>query len=424
MGTFRVDRSESPPPPHRLPRNTKLLIAVRGLRSVGQGALVVDFALYLHALAWRGTQIGALLSAALLFNVVVTLVVGRVSDRFGRKAFLLAYEVVQLAAAGLALASSQGAFIAIATVIGGFGRGANGAAGPFGPVEQAWLGVGVAREERGNVYSLNSAVGLVGMGIGALLAALPSLWSGMLPGANAFRPLFGIVVLGSAGALVLLAFTREDRTRARLRGGSTPYGRAEPERRDRENGRLLFLVGLNALNGVAIGLVGSLLAYWFVLRYHVGPAAVAPVLAVSFIFAGLSSAIVGRLSRRFGSLPMTIVLRSLGLGFLVLTPLAPTFALAASCNVLRAMANQSTGGTRLALAIGLVGEERRGFAACLNAVSIAVPRALGPLAAGALFDAHQFVLPFMIAALFQAAYLVLLPRLFGASERIVSEGGV
>jgi len=43
---------------------TRRLLLMRTLRSVGQGVLVVDFALYLHALQWSGVAIGLVLTAA------------------------------------------------------------------------------------------------------------------------------------------------------------------------------------------------------------------------------------------------------------------------------------------------------------------------------------------------------------------------
>ena len=47
-------------------RTTRLLITTRFVRSVGQGALAVDFTLYLRALHWSAVAISAVLSAALL----------------------------------------------------------------------------------------------------------------------------------------------------------------------------------------------------------------------------------------------------------------------------------------------------------------------------------------------------------------------
>ena len=51
-------------------RTTRLLITTRFVRSIGQGALAVDFSLYLRALNWSAVAISAVLSAALLVGVV------------------------------------------------------------------------------------------------------------------------------------------------------------------------------------------------------------------------------------------------------------------------------------------------------------------------------------------------------------------
>ncbi|MBU2823124.1 MFS transporter, partial [Acidithiobacillus ferrooxidans] len=97
-------------------------MGARAARSVGQGALVVDFALYLHALHWSALAIGLLYSASLLVGAVATLLVGPLSDHFGAKGFLLGYEAVQLIAASIALSTAQPIWLTLAAVLGGFGR--------------------------------------------------------------------------------------------------------------------------------------------------------------------------------------------------------------------------------------------------------------------------------------------------------------
>jgi MFS family permease len=88
-------------------RAIRLLLATRFVRSIGQGALAVDFALYLRALGWSAVAISALLSAALMSGVVLTLFAGPLSDRGGRKRFLFAYEAAQAIAGAAALVSAQ-----------------------------------------------------------------------------------------------------------------------------------------------------------------------------------------------------------------------------------------------------------------------------------------------------------------------------
>ncbi|MFZ1869211.1 MAG: MFS transporter, partial [Steroidobacteraceae bacterium] len=116
-----------------LPPNVRRLLAARAARSLGQGAMVASFTLYLQALGFSGTAIGTVLMAGLLFGALLTLIIGPWSDRTSRRALLLGYEVTAALAALAAMLAPNLAVLIVAATIGGFGRGANGAAGPFSP---------------------------------------------------------------------------------------------------------------------------------------------------------------------------------------------------------------------------------------------------------------------------------------------------
>ena len=133
---------------YRLPfaLNVRLLLGARLARSIGQGVTVASFTLYLHALGYTGAAIGAVLMAGLAFGALLTAVVGPVSDRRGRRGLLLGYELAAALAALAAMLLPNEIVLIVAATVAGFGRGANGAAGPFAPVEQAWL----ARELEGD----------------------------------------------------------------------------------------------------------------------------------------------------------------------------------------------------------------------------------------------------------------------------------
>lgn len=180
----------------RLPRDTRLFMAARAARSLGQGALIVGFSLYLKALGWSAPAIGALFTGGLLVDAALAVTVGPFSDRLGRKRFLMAYEVAQAAAAMMALATRWSALLAVAAIVGGFGRGANGSSGPFSPVELSWLAQTLSSQSRGGVYSANMAIGFSGMGGGALLGASPAFFAHYVSGALAYRPLFLISLAG------------------------------------------------------------------------------------------------------------------------------------------------------------------------------------------------------------------------------------
>lgn len=398
----------------------RCLIGARTARSVGQGALVADFALYLHALGWSAVAIGGVFMAGLLTSSVFTLLLGPLSDRFGRRSFLLGYEVSQVIAAVAALLTANGAVLVAATVVGGFGRGAQGSPGPFAPVEQAWLAGEVAPRQRGAVFSLNAGLGFFGMAGGALLAMLPAVFGGTPVPGDAYRLLFGIVLLGSLVSIALLRRTRDAVPSPDADGvsGQAAEGGGTRQLQARENTLLLRLMGVNALNGLAIGLIGPMLAYWFLRRFGVGPAAIAPMMSLAFVATGLASLVSARLTRHLGVVGVVVWLRVIALLLLVPMALAPSFTWAAVLYVIRSALNRGTIGARQALGVSLVRARRRGLAVSLNNVSLLLPLAFGPLVAGLLFQAGLLLAPFFLAAGLQGVNLYLYQRLFRGHDPV------
>ena len=385
-------------------RTTRLLLATRFVRSIGQGALAVDFALYLRALDWSAVAISAVLSAALITGVVLTLIAGPLSDRGGRRRFLFAYEAAQTLAGVAALLSAQPLLLSAAAMVGGFGRGGNGGAGPFAPVEQAWLAQAVSPMRRGPVYSLNAALGFMGNAVGAILAAAPSGLHTVLPGALAYRPLF---LLSAAGSLLCCALIiRTPDSEARQPQAPTAPTHTHGVQR-RENRLVLRLMIANLMNGAGVGATGPLIAYWFAVRFGEGPGEIGPLMAGGFLMAAVASVATGWLSKWLGMVRAVIAMRLVGLALLIALPLSPNFGLAATLYILRAMFNRGTTGARSALSISIVRPHRRGFAASMANVSMQIPRSVSPILTGILFAANNLVLPFFIGAAFQGAYLAM-----------------
>jgi MFS family permease len=179
-----------------------------------------------------------------------------------------------------------------------------------------------------------------------------------------------------------------------------------------EDRRLRRLVSLTAVNGLAIGLTGPLIAYWFSLRFGVGPGLIAPMMAAGFALTAVSALVTGRLSRRLGLVRSVVWARSGALAGLVILPLVPVFWLASVVQVLRSALGRGSLGARQALVVSLVEDERRGLAVSVNAASFQLPQAVGPTVAGSLIGAGHLALPFYLGALLQAVYLVGYARLF------------
>jgi Arabinose efflux permease len=378
----------------------KRLMAARLARSLAQGALVVDFALYVTKLGWSATYLGVVFALAILVSVAITATIGPLSDRLGRKRFVLVYEAISIVAAVIGLTSQAPLLLAFAAIIGGFGRGANGSAGPFGPAEQSWLSGYVARRDFGSVLSINVAIGFGGMGLGALLAGTIGLG----------RDLFLLPLAASlvAGALLIITPDRVSRPEA-VRVNEAADAKAE-------NGLLWKLAGLNVLNGTGIGLSGPFMSWWFATKFHAPVSAVGPALAIALFAAAGASLTSGQLTRRLGTVRTVVLMRGIGLVSLFALPFAPSFAVATGIYAVRSAFNRGTAGARQAVALGIVRGDRRGLAASVNNVSVMVPRGIAPALAGVLFDSGLLAAPFLLAGVFQGVYLLLYPRVFAGHD--------
>jgi len=375
---------------------------------VWQGALVVDFALYLRALGWSAVLISTVLAMALLVGAVLTMLLGPLSDRFGRRRFLLAYDAAQGVAAAIAFITTAPGLLAAAAIVGGFGRGGSGAAGPFSPVEQAWLASCVPASRRGQFYSLNAAVGFLGMALGAVLAGLPQWTAGATPPADAYRPLFAATAVLSVVCFALVAAGKDARS-------DLAPGVAEPDRsveRQRENRMIRQLVIANSLNGIGLGLTGPLMSYWFALRFHHGPEAIGLMMAIGFVLAAGSSLFSGWLMRWTSVVRTVVAMRTAGLLLLLALPFASSFVLASVLYIGRTVLNRGTSGPRSAVNVGIVRPSRRGFSAASANVALQIPRAIGPVLAGFCYEIGLFAEPFLAAAVFQAAYVWIYDRSF------------
>lgn len=388
-----------------------LLIAARTSRSIGQGALSANFILELKRLGWSAPSIGLMLTGGILFSILATLVIGPASDRFGRKRFLLAYESLQLFCAIAGFMTEEGTpangVLGTIAIIGGFGQSTGGGAGAFSPVEQSWLARLLPEGERGPAFSINTALGFAGMAVGALTGLFPLVLPGASSPGGLARAVFLTVMAGAALALLLILFIPDKISTAVT---------VQPETLRQEWSLLRTMIGINALNGISLGLYAPLMAYWFSIRFHKGPDAIGIAMSGGYLLAAILSYLASHLSTRYGSVATVIAGRGTGLIFTFLIPLMPTFGWAVFAHILRVALNQSTIGARQAVSIGLVGEDRRGLAASLHNVSMQIPQSVGPIAGAALL-AHGFLgLPFFLGAVLQGAYLGLYYKAFSRHD--------
>ncbi len=363
------------------------LYAGRVLRSVSQGYLAIVVPLYLLSLGYSATAVGLLIAIGSGSGALLTLAVGALADRVGRKPILAAFGILT-ALAGVVFAL-QGNFIVLAiagalgTIGQGGGVGSGGAFGPYFVAEQALTAELAGDERRTAVFARLSLVGTVGSIFGAGLAVFPA------------RPLFWLTAaIGIALALVVLPI-KEQRTRA-IRARSKASLAPSTWKLIRR-----FML-TNATNGLAIGFLGPILVLWFHERFHVNADQIAVLYTTINLLSILSYLGVTRIVAAIGGAVRTVVaLRVFSCALLAVMPFAPSFAFAGAIYALRMLVNIVTFPVRQSYAMGIIPASERSRASALSNLPARVGSMGGPLVAGALIEHAWIGLPLEFASALQ-----------------------
>ena len=386
-----------------MPLVVRRILTARAVRCVAQGIFSVDFVLYLAALHWSAAAIGLTVSGITLGAAGLNLWGGTVTDRHGRRRYLLGYQVASIVLCAAIVVLQANWVLIAAAVLLGFGLGPNSALGPFAPAEQAWLAQNVAKAQRGRIFSLASAGGFIGMTVGSLMAAL-------VPDVG-YNLLFYTTIVMAAINFVQYAGLKEAPPEPVVDTGGGGERRAE-------NRNLMLLSIANGVAGLGMGLFAQILPYWLSIRYGVGAAAIGPVFAIGYLAAAFSSVLTGEASSRFGLVRAIVWARLLSILALIALPFMPTFSGAAVMYTLRSVLNRGTVGARQAFSVNLVRDGRRGLAGSLNNLSQRLPSAIGPAVAGWMIGLGLLSLPLLLAAGLQLVYVALFVRFFRNHDQL------
>jgi MFS family permease len=356
-----------------------VLLGVAFLNMMGFGVvlpLIPYFGASLHAEAW---QITALFSAYSLGQMFGEPLLGRLSDRIGRKP-VLAASLLSNVAAYIALALAPDIWTAtLVRLLAGFGAGNIS-------TTQGYVADVTPPEKRAG------RMGLIGAAFSFGFLGGPAV-GGLLAGAHPTHADFQLPLFLSAGLcatafLGVLAYLRESR------GPADP---AAPRPRFLTNigdavrnpvvSRVLLVTAIymGGFSGME-----STFALWAAAHFHWGPNAVGP----SFLAVGLTSAlfqglITGRLARWFGEanvLTVGILLFGSSLAAQILAEgelhrwwVVPAIMCFGATGMALAMPNIA------ALISRSVAPDRQGAMLGLNMASGSMARVFGPLIAGVLF---------------------------------------
>lgn len=396
-----------------LNRDLAWLFVLRVLRSISQGYLGIILPLYLVVLGYGAVALGILLGFSAVAAAGISMSVGMLADRFGRKNCLMAISVMLgIGAIAFAFAGSF-TWIVIFASIGSIGRGgalAGGAWGPFYPAVQALVAERTTDYNRTRVFGAFSFVGVMAAAAGTLLAGLPSVLHRMaaMPELETYRILFVFAgVLGFAMAFAVIP-VHEDHTAARHAqkiaasaavASNTPGLRLGLSPRSWQ--LIIRFMITNATNGLAIGMLGPFVVYWFYRRFGVGSAELAEAFFVLNVLSAIPYLMAGRIALMLGTVRSVVWTRGISTALLFMVVLMPTFVWAVALYGIRAIFNMLSIPVRQSYLMGVIPPAERSSASGFANFPSQVMSAVGPYIAG-LFMEHLYLsLPLEFAAVMQ-----------------------
>ncbi|HEU5345073.1 MAG TPA: MFS transporter [Ktedonobacterales bacterium] len=399
--------------PAWMTRDVSLVILARLFMSGARALAGIVTPIYLALIGFSALKLGWLFVAVAITSAIFTSAVGLLSDRIGRKPFLIALPLfAAIAAIVFAITRSVPLLFAFAA-LGSFGRGAGaggGSIGPYQPAEQALLAEAAPPRARNDVFGRMAFASSLGAVIGGgplatLPDLLPHLGMGGADGMAGYRAAF-IAMAGLASIAALLVIPIADHRPARPRDASgaargarswNPLRRISPVSWP----ILLRLWVTNSINGLAVGFFGPFITYWFFRRYGAGAALVGALFTAVNLAALASNLYAPRLAERLGLVRAIFWGRTLQAVLMIPMVLAPTFWLAGLFYLIRMQAQRIALPLRQSYVMAVVPTHERGTVAAFSNLPTQVTSAITPGIAGYLFDTVSLELPFEIGAALQ-----------------------
>jgi predicted MFS family arabinose efflux permease len=384
-------------------RNVAVLASARIPMSAARALAGIVVPIYLALIGFSAVELGELFLTAALASAVISGVSGPVSDRFGRRVFLIGVPMLTALAAVIFALTTRPALLFAGAALGAFGRGAGagaGAVGPYQPVESATVAESTAASWRNAAFGRLAAASSAGALAGGLLATLAGA-AHLPPGPAlaAYRPVFLVAAALAAAAGLLGLAVREPvqagRGAAPGAGGRTAGGIRFPRRSLPLLARLWVT---NLVNGAAVGMFGPFVTYWFFRRFGAGPAQLGVLYAVINAVTVVSGLAAAGVARRLGLLRAIVLIRGLQAALLVPMVMAPTFWLAGAVYLVRMGVQRIALPLRQSFVLAAADPGELASVAALSNVPSQLAMAGAPVATGYLFDEVSLALPFLAAA--------------------------
>jgi predicted MFS family arabinose efflux permease len=375
-------------------RDLRAILSVQALRAFAYGFASVVLGTALAGSGLSETRVGLVFTAMLVGNALVSIAVGALGDRLGRRR-LYSLLLALMGVAGSIYAFTHSFPLLVLVALTGTLSTDPNESGPITSIEQAMMASSPAAT-RARVFGRYNAVAYLAGAAGALAGGGPELLRRSLPSIPAGQRwllLFALVALAAVAISMRLSPAVESVHR--------PAGR--PLERSRSTvAKLAALFGLDAFAGGFV--VSTFVAFWFSRRFGTSAETIGAVLFGVGILQALSSILSGRLAGRIGLLNTMVFTHLPSNVMLALIPLMPSLGPAVVMLLLRSTLSQMDVPARQAYVVSMVDPAERTAAAAYTNTARYLVRPFGAASAGLVMQRVAIGAPFVIAGALKVVY--------------------
>jgi len=390
-------------------KSRRLLFFSNALISLPGGYAQVVLPIYLKLIGITAVLVGVLTTISLLATSVLLIPFGILSDRYGRRIFLISGGILAAASWGIMAFTTDLAFITVSRALVGIGSALTSA--PF----NAALADVTSDEDRTRTFGFSSFVSQIASTGGALISGLPEVLQARLQTdlTSSYRPLFLLASLLSLGTAALMLLFKEKRVKER---------KAE-KFRFRSMKKISSFALTRGLIGFGAGLVIPLFSLWFYLRFGVGVSVLGPLFAISNVTLAFAYLASGRLAATIGSVNSLIICQGLAIVLLAGIPELPSYAIVSVLYVARNFLMNMSQPLETSFLMSIVEPEERASASAMAGTASSITRAVSPSLGGYFMSSVSLSLPFYLTAALYATSTALFYAFF-KNVRIPGEASV
>ncbi|MFP3951290.1 MAG: MFS transporter [Candidatus Bathyarchaeia archaeon] len=377
--------------PECFDKDLRLLLYSMAARRVALGFLFLVRSIYFGLLGYSYTMVGILLSIATLVSAFRHMAFGFLSDKYGRKPFILMGAL--FTTARLIVFATRHDFwsLVIGQAIGALGEGS----GAGQAVVSGYITDKTEEFERSDVFTTIGKTNALTTTVGFALSGLPAF----------FQSRFGLGMLEAHSWLWWIGAFFTSLSFLLL----IPMKDIKPEQRDDElanppeedfmgvsNWKAIAKFSLvRSTSGLGWGMIGSLLPLYFSNRYGAGSEILGPLYAVTRFFSIFSYMLIPSLIERLGEVGALMWTRLISAGLTITFAFVDWYPLALVILFIFRIVLRLAMPIRQTFATGLVPAGETATAVGVTNFCRMTLRTVAPTAAGYMFEAVSLSLPFV-----------------------------